>query len=724
MKSTFVHIPCRLFPIEIETNTSEGLGRFDGLLLRAVDAGATTLETLEDVFALPTKLLLDASVALVDRGYLEIGTDGHLVVNQRVRELMETHDEDDVWLEKLNPVKRGEDDRRHVVQDLISGAVIPYTRDMREQVPRSTIRVPDNGSIVPVEEIPNVQLWDAARSFVRRRPERVLVGVRPSRLDGPAGLAAVDTMRIELPVELQLREPGDYENGVVPRLDVIGPIQIARHVRRRLADAIAEQWGDEDVREYNEQFINLLDTLETIRNDEVDDSTVADLEPVLRKASDALEELPEVREDARAAHDDLVTLDDSLVEIFEEHSAHEVIDCSVTCDKHEIYELPIRALKEAETQVVLVNPWLRRLNDSGLLAGVASAIDRGVYVHILWGISRESRLSEMLEDDTHDELLELVSKREGRGRLFLSPTLPSRVHGKLVLCDGCWGAVSSANFLNSITSSREELAVRIWGSDDHMSRTIAELLEWVRRRLADYRHQRVLLCDPMNFNLSIRSPEVELPIAPTKPAETTNNKKSSGRGDSLGTLGDLLADQDGLLHDKWCEAWQERWNAIQACTDTCGPTCLVVDDSSAHVEWLFHALRTARQRLLIASHRISGFLLTARFLKTFENAIDRGVEVRIVHERAKRVDPTLDEGLDRLEDIGVEMVDTASHVKALVFDNRTVISSFNFLSRRRGGPHELGVFVRDEDVADEIWRWAETNFNEGRELSAATAGYS
>lgn len=711
MKSTFIQIPCRLFPIEIETNTSDGLGRFDGLLLRAIEAGATTLETLEDVFALPTKLLLDATVALVDRGYVKIGNEGDLVVDQQVRELMETNKEDGAWLEELNPVKRGQDDQRHVVQDLVSGAVIPYTRDMREEVPGSTVRVPGNGSIIPVEEIPKVQLWDAARFFVRRKPERVLVGVRPARLDGPPGEAAVDANRFDLPVEIQLREPGDYENGMAPRLDVIGPIKIARHVRRRLADAIAERWGDEDVREYNEQFINLLDSLEPVRRDEEDDSTVADLEPVLWKASDALEALPDDPDDARDVHDDLVALDESLVEMFEEHSAHEVRECSVTFEKHEIYELPIRALKEADTQVVLVNPWLRRLNDSGFLAEVASAIERGIYVHILWGISRGSELSEMLEEDTHDELLELVSNREGRGRLFLSPTLPSRVHGKLVLCDGRWGAVSSANFLNGVTSSRQELAVRLWSAEDYMSRPIAELLEWVRRRLADYKHQRVLLCDPMNFNLSIRTPEAELPIAPTKPPETTN-KKSSGRGDSLGTLGDLLADKDGLLHDKWREAWQDRWNAVQTHTEASGPTCLVVDDSSAHVEWLFHAIRTSKERLLIASHRISGFLLTDRFLETFTEAIDRGVELIVVHEREDRVDPTLDKGLDRLEDIGVRVVDMASHVKALVFDNRTVISSFNFLSRRRGGPHELGLFVRNEDVADQIWRWAEGNLND------------
>ncbi len=706
MKNTFVNIPCRIFSIELETNTSEGLGRLDGLLLRAVEAGANTLEALKMVFELPTKLLLDACVALVERGYLNIGADGNLVVDERVRGLMEEHDEGDAWLEELNPVKRGEDEQCHVVQDLVSGAVIPYTRDMREHVPRTTIRVPDAASIVPVEEIPNVQLWDAAQTFVRRKPERVLVGVRPSRLEGPAGEAAVDAERFDLPVEIQLREPGDYNNGVEPRLDVIGPVQIARHVRRRLADAIAKQWGDEDVREYNEQFINLIDGLQPISGHVGgDESAVADLEPVLWKASDALADLPDENAEARDAHDGLVGLDDLLVEVFEEHASHEASHCSVTFDTHEIYELPIRALKEAETQVVLMNPWLGRMNDAGFRAELATALERGINVHVLWGISRQASLKERLDDDAHDELMALASQRGERGRLFLSPNLPSRVHGKLVLCDVRWAAVSSANFLNGVSSSRQEIAVRLSGSDEYVVRPIAELLDWIRRRAADYRHQNAVLWDPISFNSSFRSRELELPIAPNKPPEA-DSSQSSASGGSFGTLGDLFAQKDGLLLDTWREAWRNRWEAIQSHVDNFGPTCLVVDDSPAHVEWLFHALRTSKERLLIASHRVSGFLLNDRFLEVFEDAIERGVEIIIVHERAQRADPTLDEGLARLEDIGVSVVDTASHVKALVFDNRAVISSFNFLSRRRGGPYELGLFVRDGAVADDIWQWA------------------
>jgi hypothetical protein len=105
-----------------------------------------------------------------------------------------------------------------------------------------------------------------------------------------------------------------------------------------------------------------------------------------------------------------------------------------------------KALAEARERILIVSPWIRRgvVNDE-FLRGLDTALQRGVLVHIGWGISKEDKQDGPLECDHQPR-----NRLEGLSRKY--PNLRfcrlGDTHAKILLCDQAFVITTSFNWLS------------------------------------------------------------------------------------------------------------------------------------------------------------------------------------------------------------------------------------------------------------------------------------
>lgn len=718
MNTVLVRIPCKRFGVRVTLGQTEGLSTFEAFTLRLIAGGVSSVERLAAELTLPLGVVLDTCVDLLRAGYIFLD---HTVSAVKVTEVVLDEMGDPLtpnsgWALRLAPAAAPSSCTYDLLQDLVSGAVFPSVAGLSAQ--GEALLAPEDLSLGEVTDIQKPQLLAAAARLLKKvaekRDERD--PSRPSPLSR-RGMRVTDVAIVghgvgettaaspaSIVVEVARRRGGDDER---PNLVVSGPPELDGSVRRGLASRLMAMWDDGIARERGQFFERLaqrLTSAETIGTEAVGVQALdpAGLAAEFQAVVEALEDIDLNAADVvMARHQQLFELERRVTANLNEAQALQA-DISLVINASEHHKLLLSALREAKNQVVLVSPWVGQLErNKGLQDALVDAVERGVRVHIVWGVDRGTTLEAQF-GPASQELIQFLAPREHRvGGLFVAAR-PAGVHAKLIVCDTEWAVVSSCNVLNSSDNRREfELGVKIrplqdvaagrpadeysaaiWSAADHRSlaaAAVCECLRFARGILPDYILRALISDDPTLDGRRLLAPPVE--------------------------IGGEIENPD--YPAIWLATLQRRAQAVNERVESLSPFAQPVIDGQ-HREFFVSALQTARRRIVVSSKDLGIGLLGGTVADLVLEACGRGVAVKIVHAGHAEWSDELQRRKDELEQAGVVFMVRDVHAKVLVCDEWAIVSSFNFLSfagyydMHRRARHELGIRIVGGKFADDI----------------------
>lgn len=686
-----VLIPARRFDVEVMLGPHDGLGIVEQNILRAIALGAGSVELVGNVLKLPAPLVLDAAMDLLSRGLVEQRDGGSLEIGASVREAMGDPDAPKAdWFLSFGSARMHDPHPIGLVQDLVAGEVfalpfIPVDRPGLPVMPRSD-------DVPPLREIPLATLSRAAISAIRAhrrrrsaredelrdaplpRDSRVL-DVRLARTaSAGAGTGGEVEMRARwIPALVRVTNRGQAEP---PRVAIVEPHALPPHVRTAISTALDELWLREYGRGQGQFFARMRPSVEETLEDETPPHLVTS-EPLLRRMASVLEESSDRPQDI---HEELTDLDEQVTETAEllapfAGSSELVVGTSAT-----FRDAAFEALATANEQVVLACPWVGQMGrDSSWQDAIRHAMARGIKVVLVWGID-----GELLDDGETSwrALLALAREDDAGGLVFANRGASS--HAKLIACDLSWAIATSCNYLNASPGrERREVGLRIRTVDRTVPLALQSVLGWARRRIPDHRAGDRCVGSPALFGLREARPDVLVESEQVLPPNTL-----------WGAIG----------INTWRDGWRKRLDYLRALVGSSGSVVVPVLDGE-HRDLLVRSIEQARRRLLIESHRASGYGLTEPVVEALRDALDRGVQVVLRHGTDEAPEAGTQERLDALQAVGARVVALDTHAKVLVHDDWAVVSSFNFLSADPGrrGAHELGLRTNDVTVANALW---------------------
>ena len=164
----------------------------------------------------------------------------------------------------------------------------------------------------------------------------------------------------------------------------------------------------------------------------------------------------EIKRAIRAAPDDDAAVDgaeaaghseDNMADAGKRASrAQEILDGTEikAVDTFEHPEYLRDALSESRTRLIIVSPWLRgTVMDHPFMSKLEDLLDRGVAVHIGWGISKDEREEPNADRNVLKRLEELGKRYPG---LFVKRL--GNTHAKVLISDSRYVVVTSFNWLS------------------------------------------------------------------------------------------------------------------------------------------------------------------------------------------------------------------------------------------------------------------------------------
>lgn len=717
MNTVLVRIPCKRFGVRVTLGQSEGLSTFEAFTLRLIAGGVSSVERLAAELSLPLGVVLDTCVDLLRAGYIFLDhSESAVKVTEVVRDEMgDPLAPKPGWTLRLAPAAAPSSSAYDLLQDLVSGAVFPSVAGLSAQ--GQALLAPEDLTLGEVTDIQKPQLLVAAARLLKkvadRRDERD--PTRPGPLSR-RGMRVTDVAIVgrgvgetaaaspaSIVVEVARRRSDDER----PNLVVVGPPELDGSVRRRLASRLMAMWDDGVARDKGQFFGRLTERLtaaETIGEEAVG---VQALDPAAASAEfvaavKALDDLDlNATDHVLERHQRLSELERRATAELNDGQALQA-DISLVINAAEHHEQLLAALREAKNQVVLVSPWVGQLErNKRLQDALVEAVDRGVRVHLVWGVDRGAAFEDQF-GPVSQELIHLLASREHRVGGLSVARRPAGVHAKLIVCDTEWAVVTSCNVLNSSESRREfELGVKIrprpseaaipvaeagsaatWSPGDHRSlaaAAVCECLRFARGILPDYLLRALISDDPTLDGRRLLAPPVEIG-------------------------GEIEAPDYPSI---WREALRRRAETVRQRVEKLSPLAQPVIDGQ-HREFLVAALQTARRRIVVSSKDLGVGLLGGTIADLVLEARRRGVDVKVVHAGHAEWSEELQRRKEELERAGVTFMLRDVHAKVLVCDDWVIVSSFNFLSfagyydMHRRARHELGVRLVGGEYADEV----------------------
>ncbi len=682
-------LPCRRFDVLVSYHAFDGLTPLEANALRAIAAGARSVDMLVEHLGIPQRLVLDVCIDLLAAGAIEIDGDGALVASAAALERMGSCQSPKAgWEASFATSAAPPPAVVPLMQEMVSGQVfraIPRQSDFR----RGLHMLPVDPDLPPLDAIGRTELLAAVLARPIRlagpapttdvddfRPRRARIGeVRMRRFDvgsdpaQPALHTSIQQVQVDIVGTL-------LEEGMPPRFAVLGPDTIPAAFRQRIGTGLAALWDRGSGRGPGQVFdILRFDSTEaeafSVRA-ELPDVAVDRLDAALEAIGSAAQV---------ADHEHLLAL--------ERDAGAAVLRAVGACagaalvDGAAAHHDALReALETASEQVVVACPWVRRLEDPMVRRMFRGAVERGIRLGIVWGIAADEPLPSGLA------LLRDELAPEHRGRLRFAERA-SRSHAKVIVCDHSWAIVTSSNFLSSspdrVTS---ELGVRLSSppprfdpdpSDTRVasSHPITEVLRWTRSAVPDYRVARDLVDSPVLFGLTSAMRRVAEP-PPIIPPDTMP-----------------------LAQRLWRDEWTKRVAEFRGQLERARPYAMPVD-SASHRDLMFDAIATARRRVLIESPVVTQAATSAPFVEVVLEARQRGVDVAIRFAEREPAGPEGDARWASLAAAGVRAIKADTHAKVLVCDDWAVVTSFNFLSFEGRRRRELGIQVVHAELAERI----------------------
>lgn len=720
MRLTRFVIPCRRLRVEVHYGEAEGLSSVEQMLLRAVAAGASSLDQLTKLLGLPPRMLLDLCIEMLHGGLLQVERpSGKLDVAAVVLESMDDplQPKSD-WAKAFASPSPPTPDDIEILQDSVSGAL--FRRPPRRWEDGKFQRAPVDPELSEPDEISKTDVMFVAASKARDAGE-------PSVNDPTRGWAAVRTHRVVNVAVKRLERAGSATAGALdvgaasvlvtarcfaptfgpegelvepPRFVIVEPQEIPVSTRRRIADGLTKL-AERGVGTGRNQFFRTLQYDDEIVDLDAERET---LDPpavmcMLEAAESDLASQPagpelhsRVQQVGEAVRDaiDRFSRNRGFVTLVSGAAAHRAA--------------AIRALTEAQQQVLLGCPWMNRLgSDSAFDDALIDAAARGVHVHLLWGVSSTDDFSLNFGERARRVIEQANSVGRGAGGAVLAPARACASHAKLIVCDLDWMVIGSANYLNAPPErATGELGLLIQpmppsesGADERpvACMLVADVVGWCRTLLRDFRLRRAIADDPVLFGR-------QGPIA------------------SVDVARDVPEARWGMdiYENLWRAGWKSRLEDYRTrLADGRGAPLAVFDGD--HRRLLFEALARAKRRIVVASPRLGVGLLGSASLAALSSAVQRqGLEVVVLHSGEAPGTPRerqrLADERPRLRDLvskGLTVRTWDSHAKLLLFDDEFAVSSFNFLSfegyygDRNQARHELGARLWSPELANEMW---------------------
>lgn len=718
-----IFLPCRTFTVQVRLGEPDGLSQLEELVIRAIGAGVDTPQRLAALFSLPQPMVFDL--------LFDLWTAGHIYLDP-ARSRAALTDRVKIALDRGELRSLGGVDRKlepvTLMQELLTGRILPVAGRKRPgphgQVVPSLLSGADLARASQQEMHDAVARAVALRSRIEKRPLVVREVWVEQAAPASEEVSSVSGEMRWLPLVVEARQ-GHADRLEFAILDgaALDPVS-ARSVEAGLSRA-ADRLGD-------------LPFFEPFWRNTAPDAPELALSSALAELERAVRGLSGLNPGlVSARHADLTSWLQQAQHALVAHRGTPAR--AVLVSSKADHEAQIRAVfREAESQIVLVCPFIdpeamdARPEGDGpdsrsYWSLIEDALSRGVRIFLLWGIDPDETLSVQLQT-RRDRLV------RGWPRRFVMSTRSARTHAKLVIRDADWMLVSSYNFLHPSAEGTLELGVAVTPPQVGSSSPLIEgALLWARDHLPDYQEAQTLRVVGAPTDEQIAPMELTV----TAPAPVPQS---------------LL--EDSTLASTAIRGWAQQWAAtlrdVQRRLSADGEHGRLVVDAE-HRSLLDEALNTARCQVLITSDRLGGDAVTSWMLDAIKGALDRGVRVTLAwrrgDERVLTEEARPERKLRALAERypGLTLLHRAggtgkagNHAKLILFDDRLVVSSFNFLSvsgetgqgggaSRRRDRTEVGILLRGSGLLApalellQAWYGIRAEIREPAELQAEAA---
>lgn len=674
-----LYVPCDVLTVKVRVGAADGISPLEQCFLRAVHAGVDHFTDLAELFGLGQRPTLDLIYDMWKRGHLLIDT-----VRAAVELTPDTRAKvaDGRWTELAG----GElvDEVRELLRNRLTGHVLPVTAATR-------LRSDDRRGVVPDVflgagdvRIDQADLLGILQRLAERdderpgRPKRILAAHLSFTDLGQAPAQRWVRLTVLPTIDpateaLTLRLAGDPPLPPAGRKEAVE--RLGRHAEEQPDSPFVSY-----LREHAPTAVPVTPDFDTLLRDlEADVAAIGGLDDGLHgqwherlcEQADAVEEAIDGRQQAVTGVRCLVG-----------HAAHAAA---------------LREMMEgAQRQLVLACPWARYDAVADLLPDLRGALARDVQVFVLWGIR---------PDDTLDPQVQnlLTGLRREFPHLVYVSARSSGTHAKVAVCDDRAALVSGFNFLSPSQEGVAEVGVLLRAADGRACPPIERLLGWARSEFPEYTPAQLMFGRAADFPFGAEAGAAAPPDRPSPPDV----------GEPSGGAADLAPVAVRL----WQADWEYYCRAGRRAGTPAGTQVRVLQDGQ-HREVLWEALRTARRRLLITSDQLGPEVVDARFAAALGERLRAGVRVALIHRR-----PTLAAGGGNTDALLAELAaghpgqfrrlpDAPTHAKVLVYDDVSVVSSFNFLSFQGdyGGGRvasrkprtEIGVLLTGAGAANQV----------------------
>ena len=676
-----IYLPCEILTIKVQVGPQEHLSPLEGLFLKAVHESANHFHELVDLFGIGHRPTLDLVFDLWRRGYLILDlARGAVHLDSRVEELLA-----DDRLDEL-PGGKSIDEIREVMQDMISGHVLSVSG--RRKPPSSRMIVPTEHLDVGVQDITTADLLSALRRMVDAEEQH---GRRKKVLSAHLSLSQLNLTREQRWLPIHVECTSDEHTGrVAVRFPGGGSLPTAA-ARTKVVERIMQIVEDLP----DSPFAKHL-----LENAATGTPSLPDVDDVLHELDEKIKGLAALDPSLHSQrHEQIDAVADKFDEwLLERHHAEVASEIVIGHDEHS--ESLMALVRNAARQILMVCPWLDYDTVIRLRGILGDALDRGVQVFLLWGIRPDDKLDQRVGNI-------LVELRYGYPALFFVSQRSSRTHAKLVVQDGRRALFTSLNFLSPSSSETMEVGVLVSARDAQVHcPPLERLLHWARSAYPEFTPAQSLYLTREDFSRLGVTGTMSVPF-PQRPAPPMVGRES-------GSISrDLLATASRL----WQRSWDEYLSAAKALATPPTTAARVLIDGQ-HRDILWHALRTAKRRLLIASDQLGPEVVDSAFLRVLEERLNSGVLIAIVYRRLSLyIDVAGADPMAQFADLQnrfsgqLRCVEARNHAKVLAFDDIAVVSSFNFLSFdgyyeerrpsvRRKQRSEVGIMLSGRGTAD------------------------
>ena len=689
IRAQLMQIPCVSFAARARMASGNGaLTPIEMVGLKAIGHGLDDVDSLAQVLGIGSRPTLDLIYDFWLRGYVIVDT-------ARARVQLASEAARAFKKGNLDTLSTAENniDLVPLVQELVTGAVLPHVGNARPSGPESSL-VPTVHSGLTLELVTRSDLLDAVQAEVERQSRRLgrdmavqEAWVEPDQILAEAARPGAPTQqRRFLSVWADVRLDPDSARLLFDIVEAPELTPPQRSLMSRGLSRLAERLPDQLF------FKRLQQEFERSRSDESSSGSEAALTRLTRTAAklDGTNRgLVEQRQEQLA-----ILLREACHEVRADHRARAHVRVVTGYSQHEA-EIH-RLLLSAQRQIVLGNPWLRLdplldpvLDGKSWFDLLESALDRGVQVFLLWGIAKDS----ILDAPVRNALMDLSARYPHR---LIFSRKPAILHAKILVRDAHEALVTSYNFLDPPRSRESlELGVIVDGpTEDVAPESVLGLLEWCRDRYPDHVPSQQMLLLPQELGAKdIDLPELLSP--PELPCSTDQQSAPS---------------EPAIRH--WERAWRAVAEHLVAVSRTAGLQAELLIDGE-HRDELWRSLRNSTRRLAVLSDRLSVDVVTDSFVRTLRTQLDADIPCTFLFRREGASD--LDDGpairlrreAQRVPEL-CRLVEGKSHAKVVVSDDIVTVGSFNFLSY--GGEYgtagqdraELSIRVQDADVVEQV----------------------